>query len=140
MLLVITEEFRDDQSTGTLGKVFIRCNNILCIGSAIRGTVVYAYRRCRPRCNSKHFTTICATDSPWTHRHIWEEEALAPPIQQEWQKQVGGSLDEFNSYFEALSPEVEMRYKDEAKDLVARGIWVNGTADVIAKFSSLPMH
>ncbi|KAI6106723.1 hypothetical protein EV401DRAFT_2200382 [Pisolithus croceorrhizus] len=57
-----------------------------------------------------------------------------------YQKQVGGSLDEFNSYFEALSPEVKMRYKDEAKDLVARGIWVNGTANVIAKFSSLPMH
>ncbi|KAI6033720.1 hypothetical protein BKA83DRAFT_4486786 [Pisolithus microcarpus] len=57
-----------------------------------------------------------------------------------FQKQVSGSLDEFNSYFEALSPEAKARYKDEAKDLVARGIWVNGTADVIAKFSSLPMH
>ncbi|KAI6109374.1 hypothetical protein EDD16DRAFT_33497 [Pisolithus croceorrhizus] len=57
-----------------------------------------------------------------------------------YQKQVSGLLDEFNSYFEALSPEAKMRYKDEAKDLVARGIWVNGMADVIAKFSSLPMH
>ncbi|KAI6112796.1 hypothetical protein F5141DRAFT_1214107 [Pisolithus sp. B1] len=35
-----------------------------------------------------------------------------------YQKQVGGSLDEFNSYFEALSPEAKTRYKDEAKDLV----------------------
>ncbi|KAI6095462.1 hypothetical protein F5141DRAFT_1068374 [Pisolithus sp. B1] len=53
---------------------------------------------------------------------------------------IGGPLDEFNSYFEALSPKAKTRYKDEAKDLVAHGIWVNGTADVIAKFSSLPMH
>ncbi|KAI6094450.1 hypothetical protein EDD17DRAFT_1765046 [Pisolithus thermaeus] len=35
-----------------------------------------------------------------------------------YQKQVSGSLDEFNSYFEALSPEAKTRYKDEAKDLV----------------------
>lgn len=49
-------------------------------------------------------------------------------------------MDEFNSYFEALSHEVKARYKDEAKDLVARGIWINGTVDVVAKFSSLPMY
>lgn len=57
-----------------------------------------------------------------------------------FQKQIGGSLDEFNSYFEALSHEAKARYKDEAKDLVARGIWINGTVDVVAKFSSLPMY
>ncbi|KAI6162342.1 hypothetical protein EDD17DRAFT_1695665 [Pisolithus thermaeus] len=49
----LKQEFRDDQSMGTLGEVFIRCNNILCIGSAIRGTVMYAYRRCRPRSTSR---------------------------------------------------------------------------------------
>ncbi|KAI5990586.1 hypothetical protein EDC04DRAFT_2614134 [Pisolithus marmoratus] len=57
-----------------------------------------------------------------------------------YQKQVGGSLDEFNSYFEALSPGAKVKYKDEAKDLVACGIWINGMANIIAKFSSLPMY
>ncbi|KAI6107716.1 hypothetical protein EV401DRAFT_1891957 [Pisolithus croceorrhizus] len=87
----------------------------------------------------KHITTIRATDNPWTHRCIWEE-VLAPPSNKSGRNKIGGPLDEFNSYLEALSPEAKTRYKDEAKDLVARGIWVNGTADVIAKFSSLPMH
>ncbi|KAI6021980.1 hypothetical protein EDC04DRAFT_2901085 [Pisolithus marmoratus] len=35
-----------------------------------------------------------------------------------YQKQVGRSLDEFNGYFEALSPGAKVKYKDEAKDLV----------------------
>ncbi|KAI6103339.1 hypothetical protein EDD16DRAFT_1715231 [Pisolithus croceorrhizus] len=53
-----------------------------------------------------------------------------------YQKQVGGLLEEFNSYFEALSGEVKVKYKDEAKELVTTGIWINGMADVIAKFWS----
>ncbi|KIK24689.1 hypothetical protein PISMIDRAFT_398184 [Pisolithus microcarpus 441] len=62
--LANTEDFRDGQSTGTLGEVFIRCNNVLYIisidfsfhdvvltwlyvqGSAVRVIVVYAYRLC----------------------------------------------------------------------------------------------
>ncbi|KAI6028165.1 hypothetical protein EDC04DRAFT_2899120 [Pisolithus marmoratus] len=57
-----------------------------------------------------------------------------------YQKQVGRLLDEFNSYFEALSPGARVKYKDKAKDLVACRIWINGTANVIAKFSSLPTY
>ncbi|KAI5983611.1 hypothetical protein EDC04DRAFT_3008298 [Pisolithus marmoratus] len=38
-----------------------------------------------------------------------------------YQKQVGGSLDEFNGYFEALSPGAKVKYKDEAKDLAGEG-------------------
>ncbi|KAI6037987.1 hypothetical protein EDC04DRAFT_2897003 [Pisolithus marmoratus] len=57
-----------------------------------------------------------------------------------YQKEVGRSLDEFNGYFEALSPGAKVKYKDEAKDLVTCGIWINGMADIIAKFSSLPMY
>ncbi|KAI6021193.1 hypothetical protein EDC04DRAFT_2607259 [Pisolithus marmoratus] len=56
-----------------------------------------------------------------------------------YQKQVGGLLDEFNGYFKALSPGVKVKYKDEAKDLVACRIQINRMADIIAKFSSLPM-
>ncbi|KAI6004297.1 hypothetical protein EDD15DRAFT_2360590 [Pisolithus albus] len=76
-----------------------------------------------------------------------------------YQKQIGGSLEEFNSYFETLSGEAKaasligylylgvlltelwvQKYKDEAKELVATGVWINGTADVIAKFSSGRMY
>lgn len=57
-----------------------------------------------------------------------------------YRKQIGGSLEEFNSYFEALSAEAKARYRDEVKELVHGGVWTNGTADVIAKFSGLPMH
>ncbi|KAI6025528.1 hypothetical protein EDC04DRAFT_2899737 [Pisolithus marmoratus] len=35
-----------------------------------------------------------------------------------YQKQVGGSLDKFNSYSKALSPGAKVKYKDKAKDLV----------------------
>ncbi|KAI6154397.1 hypothetical protein EDD17DRAFT_1512916 [Pisolithus thermaeus] len=55
-------------------------------------------------------------------------------------KQISRSLEEFNTYFEALSAEAKMRYKEEVKELVSHGMWINGMVDIIAKFSSLPMH
>ncbi|KAI6119079.1 hypothetical protein EV401DRAFT_2071745 [Pisolithus croceorrhizus] len=36
-----------------------------------------------------------------------------------YQKQVSGSLEEFNSYFKALSGEAKVKYKDEVKELVS---------------------
>ncbi|KAI6102133.1 hypothetical protein F5141DRAFT_1065643 [Pisolithus sp. B1] len=119
------EDFRDDQSMGTLGKVFIHCNNILCIGSAIRGTVMYAYRHCRPRSASRspQYRSLTA---PGPTDISGKKKSWHPPSNKSgrmlcmhcYQKQVSRLLDEFNSYFKALSPEVKMRYKDEAKDLV----------------------
>ncbi|KAI6135408.1 hypothetical protein EV401DRAFT_2217416, partial [Pisolithus croceorrhizus] len=78
MLLVITEEFRDDQSMGTLGEVFICCNNILCIGSAIRGTVVYAYRHCRPRSASRSPQYRSLVQQQALHNHPCDRQPLDP--------------------------------------------------------------
>ncbi|KAI5997303.1 hypothetical protein F5J12DRAFT_785234 [Pisolithus orientalis] len=51
-----------------------------------------------------------------------------------YQKQIGSSLKEFNSYFDTLSVDQKAKYKDEATKLVSSGVWSNGTADVITKF------
>ncbi|KIO13866.1 hypothetical protein M404DRAFT_18136 [Pisolithus tinctorius Marx 270] len=69
------------------------------------------------RCNAEHITTVSAANGPTTHR--WnEEEGMASSFEQEWQKQVGGSLEEFNKYFDELPSEAKAKYKDEANDLV----------------------
>lgn len=57
-----------------------------------------------------------------------------------YQKQIGGSLEEFNLYWDALSEEAKGKYKNEARELIASGVWSSGTISVIAKFSSLPMY
>ncbi|KAI6156971.1 hypothetical protein BKA82DRAFT_1000321 [Pisolithus tinctorius] len=57
-----------------------------------------------------------------------------------YQKQIGGSLEEFNSYYDTLSTDQKAKYKDEATKLVSSGVWSNGTADVIAKFSDGEMY
>ncbi|KAI5998485.1 hypothetical protein F5J12DRAFT_784835 [Pisolithus orientalis] len=74
------------------------------------------------------------TNGPTTHR--WnEEEGMVSSFEQEWQKQVGRSLEEFNKYFDELPSEVKAKYKDEANDLVECKIWIHRMAAVVAKFS-----
>ncbi|KAF8141645.1 hypothetical protein EV363DRAFT_1443556 [Boletus edulis] len=59
-----------------------------------------------------------------------------------WLKRIsfGGTREEFGTYYDSLSAELKARYKDEAAKLVSDGVWVNGTAEVITKVASLPMH
>lgn len=57
-----------------------------------------------------------------------------------YQRKIGGSLEEFNSYFEALSAEVKAKYKDESKKLVSDGVWVSSKAENIAMFSNGQMY
>lgn len=57
-----------------------------------------------------------------------------------YQKQVSGSLEEFNAYWDALSEEAKTKYKNKVKQLITGGVWTNGTMNIITKFSGLPMH
>ncbi|KAI6014631.1 hypothetical protein EDC04DRAFT_2608983 [Pisolithus marmoratus] len=57
-----------------------------------------------------------------------------------YQKQIGGLLEEFNLYWDALSEEAKGKYKSEARELIASIVWSSGMITVITKFLSLPMY
>ncbi|KAI6030628.1 hypothetical protein F5J12DRAFT_779731 [Pisolithus orientalis] len=77
------------------------------------------------KCNTEHITTVSAANGPTTHR--WnEEEGVASSFKQEWQKQVGRLLEEFNKYFDELPSEAKAKYKDEGKQSVFRQHYVLG--------------
>ncbi|KAI6002451.1 hypothetical protein F5J12DRAFT_783914 [Pisolithus orientalis] len=69
------------------------------------------------------------TNGPTTHR--WnEEEGVAFSFEQEWQKQVGRSLEEFNKYFDELPSKAKVKYKDEANNLTGKQEqWGEGSVD-----------
>ncbi|KAI6006090.1 hypothetical protein EDD15DRAFT_2191384 [Pisolithus albus] len=75
------------------------------------------------------------------------EEDVAPPTYKSaqtlcmhrYRKQISGCPEEFNLYWDALSEEPKAKYKSEAKELIASGVWSSGTSSVIAKFSSPPL-
>ncbi|KAF8432026.1 hypothetical protein L210DRAFT_3650686 [Boletus edulis BED1] len=47
---------------------------------------------------------------------------------------------EFGTYYDALSAQLKAKYKDKATKLVTEGIWMNGTAETIAKIAFLNMY
>ncbi|KAI5985183.1 hypothetical protein EDD15DRAFT_2200788 [Pisolithus albus] len=63
-----------------------------------------------------------------------KKSSWRPPSNKSGRK-IGGSLEEFNSYFEALSAEAKAKYTDESKKLVSDGIgewWASGGGGVWA--------
>ncbi|KAH9978055.1 hypothetical protein BGW80DRAFT_1165664, partial [Lactifluus volemus] len=52
--LANTEEFQNGESTGTLGEVFIRCNNVLYIISPFSFSVKTQILNCRFFCTERH--------------------------------------------------------------------------------------
>ncbi|KAH0827930.1 hypothetical protein J3R83DRAFT_3563 [Lanmaoa asiatica] len=56
------------------------------------------------------------------------------------QVSFGGTREEFTTYYDSISAEPKVRYKDEAAKLASNGLWMNGTAEIVGKVAALPMH